>query len=218
MEGFTYATSLDLNMGYYHIEILPVSRALRRIVLPLGKYKYLKLPMGLCNSPNIFQEEMSKIFANIEEVRATEGKQTEILFGCQELEYLGYWVTKQGIKPLQKKVEAILKITTPTTRKQLHCFIDMINYYCNMWQGCSKVLAPLAVLTSKIYTDASDTQFGAVIGQRGMPIAFYLCNLNCAQKNYTTTEQELLTIMETLKEFKNILLGQQIKIYTNHKT
>eukprot|EP00957_Ditylum_brightwellii_P000824 65518-Ditylum_brightwellii.AAC.1 len=24
-------------------------------------------------------------------------------FGCQELEYLGYWVTRQGIKPLQKK-------------------------------------------------------------------------------------------------------------------
>ena len=29
-------------------------------------------------------------------------------FGCQELEYLGYWVTRQGIKTLQKKEEAIL--------------------------------------------------------------------------------------------------------------
>eukprot|EP00957_Ditylum_brightwellii_P012393 936307-Ditylum_brightwellii.AAC.1 len=24
-------------------------------------------------------------------------------FGCKELEYLRYWVTRQGIKPLQKK-------------------------------------------------------------------------------------------------------------------
>eukprot|EP00957_Ditylum_brightwellii_P042726 3235388-Ditylum_brightwellii.AAC.1 len=35
------------------------------------------------------------------------------------------------------------------TRKQLHSFIGMINYYHNMWQCCSKVLAPLAALTSK---------------------------------------------------------------------
>ena len=50
-----------------------------------------------------------------------------------------------------------------------------------------------------------------------MPIAFYSCKLNSAQRNYITTEQELLAIVETLKEFKNILLGQLIRVYTNHK-
>ena len=33
----------------------------------------------------------------------------------------------------------------------------------------------------------------------------------------TTTKHELLSIIKTLKEFKNILLGQQIVVYTNHK-
>jgi hypothetical protein len=28
LEGFAYATSIDLNMGYYHIELSPESRAL----------------------------------------------------------------------------------------------------------------------------------------------------------------------------------------------
>ena len=28
LEGFTYATSLDLNMGYYHIELHPESKKL----------------------------------------------------------------------------------------------------------------------------------------------------------------------------------------------
>jgi hypothetical protein len=41
--------------------------------------------------------------------------------------------------------------------------------------------------------------------------------LNSAQKNYTTGEQELLSIVETLKEFQNILLGQQIIVHTNQK-
>ena len=38
-----------------------------------------------------------------------------------------------------------------------------------------------------------------------------------AQTRYTTTERELLAIVETLKEFCKILLGQKIRIYTDHK-
>ena len=68
-----------------------------------------------------------------------------------------------------------------------------------------------------IHTDASDVQIGAVISQNGHPIAFYTRKLNPAQSRYTTTERELLAIVETLKEFRNILLGQQIRIYTDHK-
>jgi hypothetical protein len=38
LEGFTYGTSLDLNMGYYHIEFH--AKSLCTIVLPWGKYEY----------------------------------------------------------------------------------------------------------------------------------------------------------------------------------
>ena len=68
-----------------------------------------------------------------------------------------------------------------------------------------------------IHTDASKTQLGAVISQNNKPIAFYSRKLSPAQTRYTTTEQELLAIVETLKEFRNILLGQQIKVYTDHQ-
>jgi hypothetical protein len=40
LEGFQYATSLDLNMGYYHIELSADSKAYCMIVLPWGKYEY----------------------------------------------------------------------------------------------------------------------------------------------------------------------------------
>ena len=60
-------------------------------------------------------------------------------------------------------------------------------------------------------------QIGAVISQKGKPIAFYLQNMNSAQQNYTTTEKELLSVVSSLKEFRNILLRHQIKVYTYHK-
>ena len=69
LEGFQYATSLDLNMGYYHIELSPDSKKLCTIVLPWGKYEYQRLPMGLCNSPDIFQERMSTLMEGLEFVR-----------------------------------------------------------------------------------------------------------------------------------------------------
>ena len=67
-----------------------------------------------------------------------------------------------------------------------------------------------------IHTDASKTQLGSVISQEGKPIAFYSRKLNPAQTRYTKTERELLSIVETLKEFRNILFGQKIAIYTDH--
>ena len=69
----------------------------------------------------------------------------------------------------------------------------------------------------EIHTDASHTQLGSVIAQEGQPIAFYSRKLNPAQTRYTTTERELLAICETLKEFKNILLGYPIRVYCDHK-
>ena len=66
-----------------------------------------------------------------------------------ELEYLGYWITRQGIQPLTKKVEAILAIAQPKTKKQLRSFIGMVNFYRDVWPKRSELLAPLSSMTSK---------------------------------------------------------------------
>ena len=130
----------------------------------------------------------------------------------------------------------MLAISTPKSQTELRQFIGMVNYYRDMWQHRSEVLAPLAKLTSKtvkwdwqpqhqkafdeikkiisrevlltypnfnetfdIHTDTSHKQLGAVISQNGYPIAFYSHKLNEAETCYTTTERELLGIVETLK-------------------
>ena len=69
----------------------------------------------------------------------------------------------------------------------------------------------------EIYCDASKRQLGAVITQNNRPIAFFSRKLSEAQNKYGVTELELLSIVETLKEFKGMLWGQTIKVFTDHK-
>ena len=69
LEGFTYATALDLNMGYYTIRLDPDASKICTIILPWGKYSYLRLPMGVACSPDIFQAKMSELMATLEFVR-----------------------------------------------------------------------------------------------------------------------------------------------------
>ena len=65
LEGFQYTMSLDLNMGYYHIRLSKEVRNLCNIILPWVKYKYKRLSMGVCNSPEIFEEKMNEMFCGI---------------------------------------------------------------------------------------------------------------------------------------------------------
>jgi len=69
----------------------------------------------------------------------------------------------------------------------------------------------------QIHADASQYQLGAVVSQEGKPIAFYSCKFNPAQTRYTAAERELLSTVETLKEHRNMLRGQTIEVFTDHK-
>ena len=70
LEGFKYATSLDLNIGYYNIHLSENSSNLCNIILPWEKYKYKRLPMGVCKPMDIFQEKINEMFRGIEFITA----------------------------------------------------------------------------------------------------------------------------------------------------
>jgi hypothetical protein len=69
MEGFTYSTALDLNMGYYHIKLDADSQKLCTIIFPWGKYKYKRLPTRIKVAPDVFQNVMSKLTQGVTYVK-----------------------------------------------------------------------------------------------------------------------------------------------------
>ena len=62
-----------------------------------------------------------------------------------------------------------------------------------------------------------DHQLVALIGPNVKIIAFYSHKLTKTQKRYMVMEEDLISIVETLKEFCTILLGQELKIFTYHQ-
>ena len=65
-------------------------------------------------------------------------------FCTHEIEYLGYILTRDGIKPQHKKVQAILTLNPPNSVKELRSFLRMVQYYRDMWAKRSEMLAPLS--------------------------------------------------------------------------
>ena len=69
LEGFQYATVLDINMGYYTIKIFPTSQDMMVIVTEFGKFKYNRLPIGMCTLGYILQAKVDKLIGDIEGVK-----------------------------------------------------------------------------------------------------------------------------------------------------
>ena len=84
----------------------------------------------------------------------------------------------------------------------------------------SIVQAPNWQLPFKVMCDASNLAIGAVLGQRedGKPHVVYYASktLNEAQRNYTTTEKELLAVVYALDKFRAYLVGSDIVIFMDH--
>ncbi len=180
LERFTFATALDLNMGYYTIRLDHDASRICTIIFPWGKYSYKRLPMGIAGSPDIFQSRMSELMESLEYVQAYLDdllcisrssledhveKLEEVLrclcdaglkvnaekstFCTLEIEYLGYILTRDGIKPQSNKVQAILTTQPPTNVKELRHFLGMVQYYRDLWARQSKILAPLTSLVGE---------------------------------------------------------------------
>ncbi|GBG88162.1 hypothetical protein CBR_g46650 [Chara braunii] len=69
-------------------------------------------------------------------------------FTRQELEYLGHYVTPQGIRPLADKIKVICVWPEPTNTTDVRSFMGLVGYYQRFITGYSRIAAPITRLQS----------------------------------------------------------------------
>ena len=63
------------------------------------------------------------------------------------MKYSGFWVTSDGVKPTNIKIEAITDMKPTTYQKEVRQFMDVVNYYCNIQPRTSHAIAPLTIIS-----------------------------------------------------------------------
>ena len=179
LSGGEEYTKLDLTQAYQQIELDEDSKRYTTINTHKGLYQYNRLPFGISSSPGIFQRTLENILQGIpnvlirvDDILITGRNRTEHLktlnevlsrfkktgvrlnrqkctFLANEVVYLGYNISKKGIKPVNSKVKAITEAPSPTNITELKAYLGMLNYYNRFLPNLSTLLQPLHDLLKK---------------------------------------------------------------------
>ncbi|GJW96027.1 putative reverse transcriptase domain-containing protein [Tanacetum coccineum] len=144
-------------------------------------------------------------------------------FWLQEVRFLRHVVNNEGIHVDPSKIEAITKPLTLLTQKDKK--FEWGDEQENAFQTLKDMLcdAPILALLEGaddfvVYCDASNQGFGCVLMQRNKVFAYASRQLKIHEKNYTTYDLELGTVVFALKMWRHYLYGTKSVIYTDHKS
>ena len=161
-----FFSSLDLNAGYYQLEIHPNDRRYTGFVVGERQFVFNRMAFGLTNAPRTFQRVLGSILRDIPNTKVylddiliyndtleshfktlcfvldkLKEKNLSINFSkcsfCQsELKYLGHIVSAQGIKADDSRVNS-LRFQTPKSRRETMKLLGTINWFRPFLPGLS---------------------------------------------------------------------------------
>lgn len=179
LSGARFFSTLDTKNGFWHIKLTKESSQLCTFNTPFGRYRFLRLPYGLCCASEIFQQKMMQIFDDMDGVEvyvddiiiwgATKKQHDERLklvldklrseniklnygkckIAITELNYLGHRINSEGIHMDESKIEAITNMAEPKDKKSLQQFLGLITYVSKFIPKLSEHTAPLRALLKK---------------------------------------------------------------------
>ena len=191
-----FVSTFDMLKGYWQVPLTQRVREISAFVTPSGLYQYKVMPFGMKNAPATFQRMVNKLVRDIDGCEGyiddvvifsdnwsdhirqierffqimREAKLTINLmkseFGKATVKYLGHIVGQGQVRPLDAKIQTIVKYPIPTSRRELARFLGMAGYYRSFCLNFSDIAAPLTNLLSKkvkfVWTDDCQLAFDKV--------------------------------------------------------
>ena len=186
-------SKLDLRQGYHQLLLDDESRNVATFSTPWGNVRPKRLVFGAKASQDIFDEAMYRVFGdiprclnqrddiliggrNIEEHNATLEEvmkraetcgvtfnEEKCEFAKEEIEFYGYLFTKNGLRPTEKKIEAIKRCGRPESKTEIRSFLGMTGYLSKFIPRYTSLTAPLRKITEKderfVWGDVEETAF-----------------------------------------------------------
>ncbi|GJX88438.1 putative reverse transcriptase domain-containing protein [Tanacetum coccineum] len=128
-------------------------------------------------------------------------------FWLSKVQFLGYVIYSEGIHVDPSKIESIKDWASPKTLTEIRQFLGLVGYYQRFIEEAAFQLlkqklysAPILALPKgsenfMVYCNASRKGLGAVVMQREKVIAYTSCQLKIHEKNYTTHDLELGSVI-----------------------
>lgn len=178
LNGAKFFTKLDTTSAYWNVMLDRESSFLTTFNTCFGRYRYLRLPMGLKSSMDIFQLKMDECFEGLPGVVAIVddilcyGKTREehdsnlkaaldralekgirlnadkLEVGLSEISYFGHVLSDGGLRPDPAKISAIRDMPPPINRQELETWFGMVNYLSRFAPNLAEVTSPLRELLS----------------------------------------------------------------------
>lgn len=150
-------TAFSINNGKFEFTRLPFGLKNAPSIFQRTLDDILREHIGVCcyvyiDDIIIFGRNEEEHFSNLEKVLKTlEASNMKIQsdkceFMKTDIEFLGFVVSKDGIKTNPQKVQAIANMAVPKTLKDLRSFLGMSGYYRRFIQDYAKIAKPLTSL------------------------------------------------------------------------
>ena len=107
-----------------------------------GVFVYIDNVLVASPSPEQHARDLKNLFGALQRFGLVLNS-SKCEFGVREIDFLGHRVTSEGIKPMQKKVEAVRQFVRPRSVKALQRFLGLVNFYRRFLPGVAAVLRPL---------------------------------------------------------------------------